>query len=104
MSSSIRELIDRQKVFYEVSPYYVVDLEGPVNRPSNGKRVRAGFDVDLYASGAEGTLQLTAGDRQFQATLKSPEELAGEILPPPADGSDIAIIPFENSLVSRYPP
>lgn len=99
MPSDISDLIQRQHLFYEVSPYYVLDLEQPEGLRPIRNRVQAGFDVDLHAAGAETPLQLTVGDQQLQSTLNDLEEIAREILPPPAAGSEIAIVPFEDSLV-----
>jgi hypothetical protein len=41
MNEDIRSLFKRHDAFYEVSPYYVVDMT---------RRVQAGFDVDIYAA------------------------------------------------------
>lgn len=99
MSSAISDLIQRQHLFYQVSPYYVLDVEQPEGLRPIRRRVQAGFDVDLYATGAEKPLELTLGDQQLHSTLNDLEEVARELLPPPVDGSDVAIVPFEDSLV-----
>jgi hypothetical protein len=90
--------IEQPHIYYEVSPYYVMDLEYPVGRSPIRQKVQAGFDVDLYATGAEKPLHLSVGDQQLRATQQELQEFAREVLPP-ANGLDVSIIPFEDELV-----
>jgi hypothetical protein len=66
----IRDLIQRQKLFYEASPYHEVNVEGPQEHFTHRKRVLAGFDVDFYATGAAGPLRLSIGDQQLIVVKK----------------------------------
>lgn len=95
----IRDQIQRQKLCYEVSPCHRVTVEEPEDQFTHRKRVLAGFDVDLNATGAAGPWRLRTGYQQFQSTLKDLEKVARAVVPPVADGSNIAILPFEDSLV-----
>src|SRR5215467_9457590 len=55
MAPDVREadvhgVLERHRVRYEVHPYYVVSELRPVGAPPVDKRVRAGFDVDLFGT------------------------------------------------------
>jgi hypothetical protein len=55
MTPDVREadvhgVLERHRVRYEVHPYYVVSERRPVGAPPVDKRVRAGFDVDLFGT------------------------------------------------------
>src|SRR5690349_17628253 len=99
MTTPIQNLTKARRVFYEVSPYYVVDEERPVGRPVSMKRIQAGFDVNLYALGAETPLRLDVDNARFHSTLKELEQLASEVVPEHSESTNITIAPFEDSLV-----
>ena len=48
MSEDIRQILDSHHCYLEVSPYYVVAEDRPVNGPVSVRRVQAGFDLDIY--------------------------------------------------------
>ena len=99
MTTPIQNLIKERRVFYDVSPYYVVDEERPVGYPVSMNRIQAGFDVNLYALGAETPLRLDVDDAQFHSMLEELDQLASEVLPEHSESTNITITPFEDSLV-----
>ena len=55
MATDVREadvhaVLERRRVRYEVHPYYLVSERRPVGAPPVDQRVKAGFDVDLFAT------------------------------------------------------
>ena len=48
ISEKIREFIERNRVFYEVLPHYVVLEDRPPRANPISRRIQAGFDIDLY--------------------------------------------------------
>ena len=99
MTPEIQDLIKRRRVFYDVSPYYVIDEQRPVGHAVIMRRIQAGFDVTLYAQGAEAPVRLVAGDVEFQSTLNELERLAHEVVPESSGSSKITITPYHDELV-----
>ena len=48
MSGNVREIIESHHCFCEVSPYYIVSEDRPVEGAVSVRRVHAGFDLDIY--------------------------------------------------------
>jgi hypothetical protein len=100
MASNVRELMEGRHVHYEVSPYYVLLEERPSGARPTQRRVKAGFDVDLYGSIEKGRPPLSdRGDEQVRLTLGYLEDAAREIQEKIGKHCEIEIIPFEASVV-----
>ena len=48
MSGNVREIIESHHCFCEVSSYYIVSEDRPVEGAVSVRRVHAGFDLDIY--------------------------------------------------------
>jgi hypothetical protein len=92
-----RELLERHHARYEVSSYYVLlDVRKP-GTPAVQQRIRAGFDVDLYATGSGHEPLLSKGE--FRTTIHDLCAAFREVLAPANGAHNIEIIPFETSVV-----
>ena len=96
MSESIKQVIDQRRVFYEVLPYYVVREERKHGTIVATKRIKAGFDFDIYGDSKGLTLPSDdyADYAQAYATLKKVVEA---ILPNTTESCQIEIIPFQTT-------
>lgn len=95
----IRALIEKRRMFYEILPYYVVLDERPAGKRATRKRVQAGFDINLYATGPEKPLMRAGGNEEFRATVEDLQQAAREIVSRVKSPGEIEITPFENSVV-----
>ena len=48
MSKNIRQVIEKNRPFYEVVPYYVLLEEGHGTPAVKTRRIQAGFNVNVY--------------------------------------------------------
>ena len=48
MFENVREIIESHYCFCQVSPYYIVSEDMPEEGVVSGRRVQAGFDLDVY--------------------------------------------------------
>jgi len=48
MFENVREIIESHYCFCQVSPYYIVSEDMPEEGVVSGRRVHAGFDLDVY--------------------------------------------------------
>jgi hypothetical protein len=98
MAPEIRRLIDQLHIFYEVSPYYVVNEIHKNNAVTIRQNVRAGFDIDLYGAGTGTGLKLSPDSEQAHLTLYDLERVARAITPRAADSQRIEILPGDGAL------
>ena len=92
-----RELLERHHARYEVSSYYILlDVRTPGTPPVQ-RRIHAGFDVDLYATGGGHEPLLSKGE--FRTTIHDLCAAFREVLAPANGAHNIEIIPFETSVV-----
>ena len=98
MTNDTRELLGRTFIRHQVSPYYILLDERPIGATPIQRRIHRGFDIDLYGSPVKGELHLDSGYECLRSTLEDLRALAEQILPKNANGSEIEVIPFDESL------
>src|SRR5580658_8773339 len=98
MAPDIRRLVDQHHIFYEVSPYYVVNEIHKNNAVTIRQNVRAGFDIDLYGTGIGTDLKLSPDSEQARFTLFNLERVAQAVTPLAADSQLIEILPGDGAL------
>jgi len=94
----LREFLLQHGARYEVSPYYVLLDVRTFGVPPVQRKVQAGFDLDLYATGA-GHGSLSFDDSELEQILQELEEACREAVPPEAESSRIEMIRFDETLV-----
>src|SRR5262249_26309776 len=77
----LREFLLQHGARYEVSPYYVLLDVRTFGVPPVQRKVQAGFDLDLYATGA-GHGSLSFDDSELEQILQELEEACREAVPP----------------------
>ena len=97
MAPDLSRLIDQNHIFYEVSPYYVVN-EIHKNGATIHRNVQAGFDIDLYGTGIGTDLKLSPSSEQAHLALDNLKRLAQAITPQAADSQFIQILPGDGAL------
>lgn len=92
MTDGIQELVERHRAWYEVLPYYIVQVEAR----GTSKRIQAGFDIEVY------------GDKPSQEQHPGPDyvhgyaalkELIERTLPELAASCSLEIIPFLSTVI-----
>jgi hypothetical protein len=98
MGPDIRRLVDQHHIFYEVSPYYVVNEIHKNGAMTVHRNIQAGFDIDLYGTGIGADLKLSPDSEQAHLALHNLERVAQAIAPQAADSQIIEVLPGYGTL------
>jgi len=96
MSEDIRQIIDSHHCYLEISPYYVVAEDRPVDGPISVRRVQAGFDVDIY--GVK-TRREPDPPAEYWLVYNRLKEVAEMVREANHRGCSIEVIPFGSTIV-----
>jgi hypothetical protein len=97
--NNARELFTRYHVRYEVSFYFVMVVMRTSGIPPSQRRIHAGFDLDLYAKGANHDSLLPIGNGELRATLDGLCAACREVVSHAPGSRSIEIMPFGATLV-----
>ena len=97
MTNDTSGVLGRTLIRHQVSPYYIFLDEHPAGSQPIQRRVQRGFDVDLYGSPLDGDLH--RDDDLLRSTLEDLTAVAGQIVPPVANNSEIEVVPVEGTLI-----
>ena len=81
MAPDISRLVDQHHMYYEVSAYYASNEIHKSDAAIAHQNVQAGFDIDLFGTGAGTDLKLSPESEQAHLTLHNLERVAKEIAP-----------------------
>ena len=96
-AADIQKLLEAFHPYYEVSPYYVVVDQHPIDGPRIEKKVQAGFDVGIYGSLRSQQLPLFKS-QSAHTFVDYLESAAREIESKAGNHCTVEIIPWAQSL------
>jgi hypothetical protein len=97
MSDSLRSLVEEHRTFYEVLPYIVV-VEEKHGDLRTGRRVQAGFDVDVYFVRVDGDALAVPPAPEYALGYGALKRITEEISRETADACSLEVIPFPSTI------
>src|SRR5215472_24511 len=94
----VRRVLDRHHARYEVHPYYLVVERRPPGGPTVDRRVKAGFDVDIFGTVDEMQLPRFHSE-EGRSVVEYFETVAREVQSKIGQHCTIEVIPDVDSLV-----
>ena len=96
MFENVREIIESHYCFWQVSPYYIVSEDMPEEGVVSGRRVHAGFDLDVY--GVKMTRQPDP-PAEFWLVYNKLKDVVDVVRHENNHACSIAVIPFGSTVV-----
>jgi len=96
LSGKIRQLIEKHRACYEVTPHYVVLEERPVHAAPITRRIQAGFDIDIYGVR---TSDESWPSPEYEFACEALKQLAETVLINARDSCSIEVIPYASTVI-----
>lgn len=97
MPEDVRSLAEQHQAFYEISPYYVIVDDTAERSASSGRRIQAGFDIDIYGVSTSNRVEAPEPD-EYETGYIELQKMAEDVLRRiGGDSWTLDVIPFPST-------